>query len=214
MAISLAKGQGITLHASEFDLSTISLELDWERDVPGHLLKRLFGSAPEAFKLDAVALLCHADGKVHRLGENLAGGDVVFFNHRRHSSGAIWLGDDDSVADAGSHEDARIIMRPAVMPAEVARIMIVASIFQGQRRKQHLGQLHRIVMRVLDAQEREIAHMEVRAGPETQDMCSMVLAELGRTGDGWAFRALLQPESTDNFVMILRDYYMPPFGLN
>jgi len=57
-----------------------------------------------------------------------------------------------------------------------------------------------------------MARTDLSANPETQNMCSIVFAELNRTAAGWEFKSLLRPERTDNFAMILRDYYAPTQG--
>ena len=80
MAISLKKGQGISLSKSEFDLSKVTIGLGWDIASSGGFLKSIFG-AEEEYDLDAIAFLCHADGKVHDFGTKLVGGDVVFFNN-------------------------------------------------------------------------------------------------------------------------------------
>ena len=212
MAISLKKGQGISLSKSEFDLSKVTIGLGWDvASSGGGFLKSLFGGGQEEYDLDAIAFLCHADGKVHRFGDKLVGGDVVFFNSQRHPSGKIWLTGDNRTG-AGDGDDEQIVVLLDSMPAEIAKIVFLACIYQGQQKQQHFGKVENAFIRAVDARGREMARTDLSASPETQNMCSIVFAELNRTAAGWEFKSLLRPERTDNFAMILRDYYAPTQG--
>ena len=102
MAISLKKGQGVSLKKSEYDLSMVTIGLGWDiNEEKQGLLKSLF-KKNEEYDLDVVAFLCDSSGKVQNLGGvdeknrvTLVGGDIVFFNSLRHSSGCIWLTGDN-----------------------------------------------------------------------------------------------------------------------
>lgn len=211
MAISLKKGQGISLSKSEFDLAKVTIGLGWDIADSGGFLKNIFGGKQEEYDLDAIAFLCQADGKVHRFGDKLVGGDVVFFNSQRHPSGKIWLTGDNRTG-AGDGDDEQIVVLLDSMPAEIAKIVFLACIYQGQQKQQHFGKVENAFIRAVDARGREMARTDLSANPETQNMCSIVFAELNRTAAGWEFKSLLRPERTDNFAMILRDYYAPTQG--
>ena len=211
MAINLKKGQGISLSKSEFDLAKVTIGLGWDIASSGGFLKNIFGGKEEEYDLDAIAFLCHADGKVHSFGDKLMGGDVVFFNSQRHPSGNIWLTGDNRTG-AGDGDDEQIVVLLDSMPAEVAKIVFLACIYQGQQKQQHFGKVENAFIRAVDARGREMARTDLSASPETQNMCSIVFAELNRTAAGWEFKSLLRPERTDNFAMILRDYYAPTQG--
>jgi stress response protein SCP2 len=206
MAISLKKGQGISLSKSEFDLSKITIGLGWDIASSGGFLKSIFGGGEEEYDLDAIAFLCHADGKVHDFGTKLVGGDVVFFNSQRHPSGKLWLTGDNRTG-AGDGDDEQIIVLLDSMPAHIAKLVFVASIYQGMQKKQHFGKVQNAFIRAVDARGKEMVRTDLSASPETQNVCSIVFAELNRNASGWEFKSLLRPERTDSFVAILRDYY-------
>ena len=209
MAISLKKGQGISLSKSEFDLSKVTIGLGWDIANSGGFLKNIFSKEAE-YDLDAIAFLCHVDGKVHDLGDQrLVGGDVVFFNSQRHASGKIWLTGDNRTG-AGDGDDEQIIVLLDSIPADIAKIVFVASIYEGRKKNQHFGRVQNAYIRAVDARGREMVRTDLSASPETQNKCSMVFAELNRNGLGWEFKSLLRPEATDRFVDILRDYYAAP----
>jgi len=206
MAISLKKGQGISLSKSEFDLSKVTIGLGWDIASSGGFLKSIFGGGDEEYDLDAIAFLCHIDGKVHDFGNKMVGGDVVFFNSLRHPSGKIWLTGDNRTG-AGDGDDEQIIVLLDSMPVDVAKIVFIASIYQGLEKKQHFGKVQNAFIRAVDARGKEMARTDLSASPETQGICSIIFAELNRNAGGWEFKSLLRPERTDNFVAILRDYY-------
>lgn len=206
MAISLKKGQGISLSKNEFDLSKVTIGLGWDIASSGGFLKSIFGGEEE-YDLDAIAFLCRADGKVHDLGDKLVGGDVVFFNNLRHPSGKIWLTGDNRTG-AGDGDDEQIIVMLDSLSEHIAKIVFIASIYQGLQKKQHFGKVQNAFIRAVDARGREMARTDLSASPEMQGVCSVVFAELNRNANGWDFKSLLRPERTDSFVDILRDYYL------
>jgi len=207
MAISLKKGQGISLSKSEFDLSKVTIGLGWDIASSGGFLKSVFGKKEEEYDLDAIAFLCQSDGKVHRFGDQrLTGGDIVFFNSQRHPSGKIWLTGDNRTG-AGDGDDEQIVVLLDSIPAEFTKIVFVASIYEGRNRSQHFGRVQNAYIRAVDARGKEMVRTDLSVSPETQGKCSMVFAELNRSAVGWEFKSLLQPQVTDSFVQILRDYY-------
>lgn len=207
MGINLKKGQGINLAKSEHDLSQVTLGLGWDIAKPKGMFGGLFAKQ-EDYDLDAIAFLCQADGKVHRLGEKLVGGDVVFFNNQKHPSGQIWLTGDNRTG-AGDGDDEQIIARLNTMPDEITKIVFLVCIYQGEQKQQHFGKVSNAFIRAVDARGKEMARADLSASPETANMCSLVFAELNRNASGWEFKALLQPYRADSFVPILRDQYLP-----
>ena len=207
MAINLKKGQGVNLSKSEFDLSKVTIGLGWDIAKAGGFLGGLLKSQKD-YDLDAIAFLCHADGKVHDLGDKLVGSDVVFYNNQRHSSGCITLTGDNRTG-AGDGDDEQIIANLDALPAKYHKVVFVVSIYQGSQNHQHFGKVENAFIRAVDARGKEMARADLSASPETNEMCSTVFAELNRNANGWEFKALLQPHKTDAFVHILRDFYVP-----
>lgn len=207
MAINLKKGQGINLSKSDYDLSQVTVGLGWDIAKPKGLMGMF--AKTEEYDLDAVAFLCQADGKVHHLGDQkLVGGDVVFFNNQKHPSGQLWLTGDNRTG-AGDGDDEQIIARLNSLPAAFTKIVFVVSIYQGQTKKQHFGNVANAFIRAVDAKGKEMARVDLSASAETQNMCSLTFAELNRSGSGWEFKALIQPHVSDAFAHVLRDFYLP-----
>ncbi len=206
MAVSLKKGQSVNLSKSEFDLSNVTIGLGWDIAKPGFFGSLMGGNSD--YDLDAIAFLCRADGKVHELGRDLVGSDVIFFNNLRHPSGQIWLTGDNRTG-AGDGDDEQVIANLNQIPSEFDKIVFLVSIYQGQQKSQHFGKVQNAYIRAVDARGKEMARSDLSASPESQNMCSLVFAELNRNASGWEFKALLQPRQTDAFPVILRDSYLP-----
>ena len=208
MSINLKKGQGINLSKNQFDLSSVTLGLGWDIAEPSTgFLSSFFAKAPEEYDLDAIAFLCAVDGKVKNFGdEMLVGGDVIFFNNLRHPSGQIWLTGDNRNG-AGEGDDEQIIVQLNTLPPQYEKIVFVVAIYQGIQKGQHFGNVKNAFIRAVDARGVEMAHVDLSASRETQNMHSLVFAELQRGANGWDFKALVQPHQTDGFYQILRESY-------
>lgn len=86
MAVSLGKGQGISLKKTENNLSQVTIGLGWDiQEQKKGFLGGLFGGKDADYDLDVVAFLVGQNGKVNNLGRDTQGnvtlqnGDVVFF---------------------------------------------------------------------------------------------------------------------------------------
>ena len=72
MGVSLKKGQVVSLKKSEYDLSRVTIGLGWDiKTKKSGLLGMFSKKSDDDYDLDVVAFLCHADGKIHDMGEML-----------------------------------------------------------------------------------------------------------------------------------------------
>ena len=210
MAVSLKKGQGVSLKKSESDLSMVTIGLGW--DIQESPKKGFFGSmfsstqVPD-YDLDVVAFLCDANGKIPNIGQNndLKGGDVVFFNSMRHSSGCIWLTGDNRTG-AGDGDDEQIIVKLNEMPEKYHKIVFVVQIYQGKQNAQSFGKVNSAYIRAVDGKNKEMARFDLSGGAEYHNCCSMLFAELVRESGGWKLNAIGKPSESDTFVTWLRIY--------
>ncbi|MBK8577832.1 MAG: TerD family protein [Candidatus Accumulibacter sp.] len=231
MAISLKKGQGVSLKKSDNDLSMVTIGLGWdvaetykmveqvvERKKSG--LGGLLGGTEKVmeqvrvldeYDLDVVAFLCGADGKVHDLGKRengkptLTNGDVVFFNNLRHHSGQIWLTGDNRTG-AGDGDDEQIIVKLNDLPDIYAKVVFVVQIYKGLANAQSFGKVHNAFIRAEDGQGREMVRFNLSGGAQYETCRSMLFAELIRETGGWKFNAIGTPSPSDSFVEWLRQY--------
>jgi stress response protein SCP2 len=209
MVIRLQKGQTINLEKEQFSLSQVTVGLGWDvrKEPPKGMLGRIMSGLQkdDDYDLDAIAFLQDENGKVRNLGEKLTGGDVIFFNNLQHPSGTIWLTGDNRTG-AGEGDDEQIIVRLDSMSPNVHKILFVVQIYQGKIKNQHFGMVENAFIRALDANGKEMARYDISGDTSFNGKCSMIFAEVYRRGADWKFRAIGEPQDTDNFVDILRNY--------
>ena len=212
MAVSLKKGQGISLRKDEFDLSSVTIGLGWDVATESRgLLKSLFTKKEEDYDLDAIAFLLGKDGKVQDLGRDRAGNvtltnsDVIFFNNLRHPSGAIWLTGDNRTGD-GDGDDEQIIVRLNDLHARYESIIFVVSIYQGKEKGQSFGKVSNAFIRAVDARGKEICRYNISGDASYSQYRSMTFAQVSRQGGAWEFRAIGTSHETDRFVDVLKNY--------
>lgn len=212
MAISLKKGQGVSLRKDENDLSQVTIGLGWDvAEEKKGLLGTMFGKKEEEYDLDVVAFLCGIDGKVKNLGRDANGqatlknGDVVFYNHMKHSSGHIWLTGDNRTG-AGDGDDEQIIVNLNSLPEEYAKVVFVVQIYKGIENKQNFGKVKNAFIRAVDRKGKEMARFDLSGGEGYSNYCSLLFAELVREANGWKFNAIGTPSPSDTFVEHLKQY--------
>lgn len=237
MAISLKKGQGVSLRKEENDLSLVTIGLGWDCEesnqqrfeIVEQMVERkkgglggLFGGTevvrekvrvPIEWDLDVVAFLCDAAGKVNHMGDiqggkpTLVNGDIVFFNSLKHRSGQIWLTGDNRDG-GGDGDDEQIIANLNGMPDYVQKIAFVVQIYRGEPKGQSFGEVKNAFIRAVDKKGKEMARFDLSGGKEFARYRSMIFAELVREGSGWKLNAIGEPFESDTFVHILRDRYL------
>lgn len=237
MAVSLKKGQGISLRKQDYDLSRVTIGLGWdcvesseqqfeivekkvERKKRG--LAGLLGGTemvteqvrePLEWDLDVIAFLCDGSGKVKHLGDlnngkpTLINGDIIFFNSMKHRSGQIWLTGDNRDG-SGDGDDEQIIANLNEIPAHIEKIAFIVHIYQGKRRRQSFSGVNNAFIRAVDNKGKEMTRFDLSGGQSFENQCSMVFAELDREGSGWKLNAVGEPFETDTFVDILRTRYL------
>lgn len=212
MAISLKKGQGVSLKKSENDLSMVTIGLGWDiLEEKSGFLGGLFAKKPAEYDLDVVAFLCGVDGKVHDLGKiendrpSLVNGDVVFFNSMRHHSGHIWLTGDNRTG-AGEGDDEQIIVELNELPEKYAKVVFVVQIYKGIENGQSFGKVRNAFIRAVDGKGREMTRFDLSGGAQYVECRSMLFAELVRERDGWKFNAVGAPSQSDTFIEFLKQY--------
>jgi len=213
MAISLKKGQGVSLRKTEFDLSLVTVGLGWDvaEEPSKGFLAGLFKSKTPEYDLDAIAFLCGRDGKIKNLGSNLngrqalVGGDIIFFNNLSHSSGHIRLTGDNRTG-AGNGDDEQIIVNLEQLSEQYAKIVFLVQIYNGIENGQNFGKVESAFIRASDAKGREMVRYDLSSGPEYSRSCSLLFAELVRESGGWKFNAIGTPSPSDTFAEWLKLY--------
>lgn len=212
MAVSLSKGQGISLKKADNDLSQVTIGLGWDiQEQKKSFLGGLLGSNSAEYDLDVAAFLCDANGKVINLGRDasgratLANSDVIFFNNLRHSSGHIWLTGDNRTG-AGDGDDEQIIVRLNDLSTQYQKVVFVVQIYKGVENKQHFGVVKNAFIRAVDATGKEMVRFDLSGTGQYDNQRSLLFAELIRESSGWGFKAVGSASPSDSFVEWLKQY--------
>ena len=200
MAVSLRKGQGVSLRKAENDLTRITIGLGWDIvEEKRGFLGSLFGNKPDDYDLDAIAFLLGADGMLP--GPE----DVVFYNAQRHPSDALWLTGDNRTG-AGEGDDEQIVVQLDKLPAKYERILFVVSIYEGKAKRQDFAKVRNAFIRAVDGANKEMCRFDISGEATLAGHCSLTFAEVARADGGWRFNALGAAHQTDRFVDVMRPY--------
>lgn len=148
MAISLQKGQKVSLTKENPGLSQVVVGLGWDEAKQSRgFLGALFGAASQPIDCDASAILL----KNGRLTDKA---DIVYFGNLRHKTGTVnHMG--DNLTGAGDGDDEQIVIDLARVPVEYDKIVIVVNIYQAVQRKQEFGMIENAFIRLVDAKTKK-----------------------------------------------------------
>ena len=215
MAISLKKGQGVSLKKSDSDLSLVTIGLGWDiAEENKGFLSGIFSKSEPEYDLDVIAFLCNSDGKVGDVGRDSAGTvtlkdcDVIFFKMNeslRHKSGHIWLTGDNRTGE-GDGDDEQVIVKLNELSSSYSKIVFVIQIYDGVNRNQNFGKVNNAYIRAVDRKGKELVKFDLSGGSQFVDCRSMLFAELIRENGGWKFIAIGEPSPSDSFTSWLKNY--------
>lgn len=174
MAISLAKGQRISLDKTAPGLTVAQIGLGWD-------VRQTDGAE---FDLDASVILCGADGKAKGIEH------FCFYNNKSLFGGAVeHLGDNRTGEGDGDDETIKIDL--ARLPADITKAVVLVTIDQADQRRQSFGQVESAYVRVVDAANgQEALRFDLTEDASTET--AMIFAELYRKDGGWSFNAMGQ----------------------
>ena len=172
--LTLSKGSNLSLTKADPGMRKAVVGLGWNpRTTSG-----------EAFDLDASALLLTAEGKVRSQD------DFIFYNQLAAKDGSV-IHQGDNRTGEGDGDDEKILIDLSVIADDIARVVIVVTIDQGETRRQNFGQVRDAFCRVVNEEtNQEIVRYDLTedADPET----AMIFAEVYRNAGEWKFRAVGQ----------------------
>jgi tellurium resistance protein TerD len=190
MSISLVKGGNVSLTKEAPGLAAVVVGLGWD-------VRTTTGTD---FDLDASAIGVNAAGTV------VSPAHFVFFNNLTSPDGAI-RHTGDNLTGEGDGDDEQIVLNLAAMPAEVDKVVVPVSIYDGEGRAQNFGQVRNAFIRVVNqADGSEIARYDLSEDASTET--AMVFGEVYRSGADWKFRAVGQGYSS-GLAGIAKDYGVP-----
>lgn len=198
MAIKLTTGQRLSLRKEAPGLTTLLLGLGWEL-LQEKGLKKLFKSD---FDLDGAALCLDAQGRLR------SGHDVVYYGNLNHPSGAIiHLG--DNTTGEGDEDNEQILVNLPEVPADIARVVFVCTIYEGFARRQSFGQIGDAYVRLVDMeQEHEIARYNL-SHDDYREQTAIVLAEVFRQDGRWQVSAIGKGMRVGSLQTLVEQYTTP-----
>lgn len=174
MAISLGKGQNVSLSKEAPGLTKVLVGLGWDaRATDG-----------QDFDLDASAFLQGASGKVR------SDADFIFYNQPKSSDGSVeHTGDNKTGAGDGDDESLKVDL--AGVPADVQKISFCVTIHEAEGRRQNFGMVHNAYVRLVNAADgKEVARYDLSEDASIET--AMIFAELYRHNGEWKFKAIGQ----------------------
>ena len=174
MAVSLSKGQNVSLSKEAPGLKKVLFGLGWD-------VRKTDGSD---FDLDASAFVLDESGKV------LSDQHFVFYNNTKDPSGAV-THTGDNLTGEGEGDDEQIVIDLGLMTPNAAKVSFVVTIHEAEARKQNFGQVQNAFIRSVNHDNNtEIARYDLSEDASIET--AMIFGELYRHGSEWKFKAIGQ----------------------
>lgn len=173
MAVSLSKGQKVSITKGNPGLSKVIVGIGWDVNQ--------FDTGTD-FDLDATAFLLTDSGKVSNEK------DFVFFGNLTHPSGAVThMGDNRTGAGEGDDEQIKVDL--ALVPSNINRIAFAVTIYDAETRRQNFGQVSNSFIRIVnEATGEEILRYDL--GEDYSIETAAIFGELYRHNGEWKFNAI------------------------
>ena len=184
MALTLSKGQNLSLTKTDPAMKRAMLGLGWDaRSTDG-----------AEFDLDASALLVGANGKVR------SDDDFVFYNQMGDvttdgknfdpaKASVMYQGDNRT--GEGEGDDEQILVDFDRIPSDVERVVFTVSIYDADSRAQNFGQVRNAFIRLVnDTTGNEVVRYDLTEDYSTET--ALIFAEVYRNNGEWKFRAVGQ----------------------
>ena len=181
MAISLQKGQKVSLSKENKNLSVVVIGLGW--DEAPRQKKGFFAPKPQPIDCDASALLL-------KNGKLISKDDIVFFGNLQHKSGTVkHMG--DNLTGAGDGDDEQIIVDLSNVPNDYDKIVIVVNIYEAFKRDQNFGMIQNAFIRIVDGKTNQ-EMCKYNLSENYSGMTAMIFGEVYRHNGEWKFNAIGQ----------------------
>lgn len=200
MAISLQKGQRISLSKEAPGLTKIMCGLGWDiaKQSGGGFFSN-FGKTTQDYDLDATVICLDETGKVKDIK------DVIYFANLRHESGAI-VHQGDNLTGEGDGDDEVIIIDLARIPAKISKLVFTVNIYDCVSRKQDFSQVENSFVRLVNvSNDREMARFNL-SGKDYVGATGMILAEVYRHNGEWKMGAIGNAVHVNGLQEILKAY--------
>jgi len=174
MALTLSKGQNLSLTKTDPSLNKVLIGLGWDPRI----------TDGTEFDLDASAFLLGENGKVR------SNADFIFYNQDKSACNSVEHTGDNRTGE-GEGDDEQMKVDLSKVPAEINKIAITVTIHDDQLRGQNFGQVDNAFVRIVnDATGTEVVRYDLTEDASTE--AAMIFAELYRHNGEWKFKAVGQ----------------------
>lgn len=192
MAVSLKKGQKISLTKDNAGLSQVIVGLGWDE-----AQKKGIFSKKQSIDCDASALLL-------KNGRLAGKDDIVYYAHLRHTSGGV-VHCGDNLTGAGEGDDEQVIVDLLKVPHDVDRIVFAVNIYKAVERKQHFGMIRNAFIRIIDSRNNtEMCRYSLT--DDYSDQTALIFGEIYRNNDEWKFNAIGQGTADPGLTELARRF--------
>ena len=174
MAISLTKGQNVSLSKTDPNLKNVLVGLGWDtRSTDG-----------QDFDLDTSVFMATENGKVP------SDRHFIFYNQLVSPCGGVEHTGDNLTGD-GDGDDESVIVQLDKVESNIKSLFITVTIHDAEARRQNFGQVSHAFVRIVnnDTSE-EIVRFDLSEDYSTET--AMVFGEIYRHNGEWKFRAIGQ----------------------
>ncbi|OON97481.1 MAG: stress protein [Epulopiscium sp. Nele67-Bin005] len=194
MAVSLTKGQKVSLSKGGSGLTRILIGLGWDE-----VQKAKFNPFSKTKQID-----CDASAIMLTDGKFTSNKDIVYFGNLRHSSNSIMhMG--DNLTGEGAGDDEQVMVDLPNIPEEFDKVVIVVNIYEATKRNQHFGQIQNAFIRIEDSLTGEEMY-RYNLTDDYSDMTAMIFGEVYRHNDEWKFNAIGEGTTDTNLNEIVKRY--------
>ena len=174
MAISLTKGQNVSLSKTDPSLKNVLVGLGWDaRSTDG-----------QNFDLDASVFMATENGKVP------SDRHFIFYNQLVSPCGGVEHTGDNLTGD-GDGDDESVIVRLDKVESNIKSLFITVTIHDAEARRQNFGQVSNAFVRIVNNDTSdEIVRFDLSEDYSTET--AMVFGEIYRHNGEWKFRAIGQ----------------------
>lgn len=174
MAISLTKGQNVSLSKTDPSLKNVLVGLGWDaRSTDG-----------QDFDLDASVFMATENGKVP------SDSHFIFYNQLVSPCGGVEHTGDNLTGD-GDGDDESVIVCLDKVQSNIKSLFITVTIHDAEARRQNFGQVSNAFVRIVNNETSdEIVRFDLSEDYSTET--AMVFGEIYRHNGEWKFRAIGQ----------------------
>lgn len=186
MALSLKKGENVSLSKTDVSLNNVLIGLGWEaRTTNG-----------QDFDLDASLFMVGENGKVQNDDW------FIFYNQLTSPCRSVeHTGDNRTGAGDGDDEAIKVTLNK--VPEQVSRLVIAVTIHDAEARNQNFGMVHDAFVRLVNADtNQEILRFDLSEDYSTET--AMIFGEIYRRGSEWKFRAVGQGYSGGLYALCMQ----------